>query len=160
MTVNTYPAADASLMLDLTRGRLATQMDSIDAIDAKTGTFLGWASGLIAIYVAFLALRFHVFGPIEIFLLGLNIGAYAAVAAMGLRSMRLHEWVTTPPLACLWSIYEEHDPNVLKWRVADDFYNYFEENQPEKIRKVSYHRMMRIGLIVQTVTVLLGIALS
>jgi hypothetical protein len=158
MAETTYPNADASLMLDLTRARLTTQLSFVDAIDAKTGTFLGWSSGLIAIYAAFLALRPQAFGAIDVLLLGLNLGAYSAVAYSGLRGLRPYAWATDPPLEYLWGIYEK-DAN-LKWRVADDFYNYYDENQPQRVRKENYLGLTRIGLIVQTVTTLVGIALS
>jgi hypothetical protein len=159
MAETTYPNADASLMLDLAQAQLATQLSFVDAIDAKLGTFLGWASGLIAIYAAFLALRPHAFGPIDVLLVGVNLGAYAAVAYSGLRGLRPYAWSTGPPLDDLWSIYENQEAN-LKWRVAADFYNYFEENEPERVRKETYLRLARIGLIVQTGVTLFGIALS
>ena len=75
-------------MIDLTRDQLSLQLDSVDAIDAKLGLFLGVGSALIAVLMGVLTVQTQALGIWAIRGTALTVGNLSSAGeCMHLRSL-------------------------------------------------------------------------
>jgi hypothetical protein len=153
-----FPSRDPDVFYDLTRGQLAIQLETLDAIDNKVGLLFSTSSALLGILAAVFALKPGKLGLWEYLALGGFVALYLIVCWQSERAYRARNWKTGPDLK---QVYREHkrpgDDRELKWRIANHFRIDYEKNQ--KLANLKSEALQLILPCVMTQTLILVLAL-
>jgi len=154
-----YPQRDPDLFYELARDRLNTQLSMLSAVDDKIGLLVSLGSALLGIHAAVLAVS-GALGAVDIVFLILALGAYAFVAFPGFEAYRARYWSVGAKLDRVWAdLWTEADDATLKWRVANTTWAYYRQNQAAHEAKGGALRMVFIAVLLQTLLVVLALAL-
>lgn len=154
-TAKRFPDRDPQLFYELAKDQLSTQLGSIDAVDNKLGLLFSVSSALMGILVAVFAVRgpaaFH---AAEYTIVSISGLVFIATGALTFIAYRGRDWDIGPDLLTVWNDLwdSSQDDDLLKWKVANDFRGYYEENVPLEERKTSFLPWVVLGIIVQTAT--------
>ena len=117
-----------SVLYDVAMNRLQAQIEQIDAIDAKLGAILSFASVILTIFAGFMAL-----GDLEqplyaLVLSGLAFAAYLALMVFSIYGYRLIKWHFRPDLSTLQEHCQSFDDSVIKEWVASECIQSWKDN--------------------------------
>lgn len=166
-----YPPGDAILFLELTRDRLHTQLEFIDAVDNKIGLLVSVASALMGGLAAIFALRSvqtisvssaktAPFGATELTTLALAGAAYLYASYRGLRAYFRRDWHTGAALNDVWGLmWKSDDERVLAWKIASTQWHCIKQNLAAEKEKADALPVLLGAVILQSVLVVLALAL-
>ena len=156
-----YPDRDPQLFYELAKDRLATQLGIIDAVNNKIGLLVSLASALMGILVAVFALRANAFGAAEYAVISISGLLYLIVATTSAYAYFSRSWEIGPGLRQIWdSLWNpSEDDNLLKWKVARDFWGNYEKNLPTQNLKATLLPWILLGVIAQTLTLAAALGL-
>jgi hypothetical protein len=162
-----YPDRDPQLMYELAKEGLASQLESVNALDGKIAMLVSLASALLGITAAVYALRAATkSGSVPALTSGevatLVVGgvAYLVVAAKGLWAYFVHTWSGAPDLDAIWEKQKGDLSNArLKWEVANDFMYSADDNQSALDSKVRALRIIFAGTVVESIVLVISLFL-
>jgi hypothetical protein len=159
-----YPLRDPQMFYELARDRLATQLSMLSAVDSKIALLVSFASGLLGLLAAVLALSTPK-DEVSLSLphLGLLVAAavpYAYAAFKGIRAYRAREWSVGPKLGQVMKTMEgSKDDARVKWGLATDFWTCYFENRVAYEAKSDALQAVFLAVVIQTGLVVLALAL-
>jgi hypothetical protein len=159
MTERQFPDRDPHLMIDLTRDQLSLQLQSVDAIDAKLGLFLGVGSALIAVLMGVLTVQTQALGIWAIRGTAVTVGIYLVLATACIFGLWLRPW--RGPINAA-SVYHDHytvENREIGWELVNTYVSHHKKNQTGLKQKVSALRLSSIGLASQTLALVATLAL-
>jgi len=153
-----FPNKDPDLICGLAMDRLQTQQRQIDALDGKIGNLLGFASALVAILAAFLALNEDDILCISLIFLCISGAAYIGIVLGSLFTYYTRPWEVGPTLHESWRYAHKYEEKQLGWWAAESFTRSYENNQERVNWKV---RVVKINVtLIAMQTISLGLCLS
>ncbi len=151
---------DPQPLLDAVRDQLQTQLDFVDAIDSKVGVQLGVGSALAGILAAVAPLLTHGPGIASGASIALAIGSFASLVYLSFRILWGQRWQFGPQPERLLAYYgATKDDNEVAWEAVDSYAAAFRRNERAYWQKVNRARWAMVGLVVETVALLVGFAL-
>jgi hypothetical protein len=156
-----FPERDPQLFLDLTKGRLDAQLSIIDSVDNKLGMLISLGSALMGILVAVFAVRgSQKFGASEYAVLSVSGACYLTVAALTTIGYFGRKWDIGPALDEVWEdLYKPGDDDLLKWRLAVDYWHYYRSNGAAQRLKAKVLPWVLGAVILQTLTLAAALGL-
>jgi len=155
-----FPSRDPQLMFELARDRLSLQLASVDAADTKLLGLASWSTAGPAVLAAVLALRPQYFHGLEIAALALVVAAYIAEATLAVRALWGKNWRNGPGLLALWNDhFTELSEQELRWNVARDLWDYFDQNAPMYRCKMRSIRAVLLLVMLETAGLVIGLVL-
>lgn len=157
-----WPERDPQLLYELAGQRLATQLEFIDAADAKLGLLISTSSALVGVAAAVLALRSaQHFSNAGLAMVSLSGLAYVVLSIVTLHGYFVRQdWKVGPNLRQVWDLhFTEPDDSALKWNVARRLWEDADDNLSGHNTKL---RAVRVGLrclVVQTVALVVLLCL-
>ncbi len=153
-----------NVLYEVAMNRLQAQMEQIDAIDAKLGTILGFASAILAIFAGFMALGNLERPLFALVLFGLAFLAYLALVIVTIYGYRLIEWHFRPDLNTLQEHCRSFDEAVMKTWVADECIRSINDNRDNIAYKASSANravyLLALEVILLALTFLLPLLLN
>lgn len=146
-------------MIDLARDQLGVQLGFLDALDAKLGLFLSVASGLIAILMGVVTVQTQPLGVWSIRGVTLSIGVYLLTAGSCIVGLWLRPWKVEIDAA---KVYRDHFTLSLHdvgWELANTYTSHYRKNRPRYRLKVRALRWASAGLVAQTLSLIVTLAL-
>jgi len=137
---------------EVAMNRLDAQMNRMEAIDRKLASLMGFASVIIAIFVAALQ-----FGPLSrgalyvITLLGLAGASYVALIIFAIRAYRFMEWDFRPNLKKLDEYCKQYGDSIMRDWVARECLCSYEDNEKKLVSKTSDGRKVMWLLAIETI---------
>lgn len=162
MSEPVYPTRDGRVFFDLARDRLASQLESLDAIDAKVGTLFATSTALLGILAAVLVLR--VPRPLAHWTYATvvaSVGVYVFLSACAWSAYRVREWNNGPELRSVWRTYSESEESdtLLEWAAGNKLRKHYEDNKADVDEKLEALAWIFRLLVTQSL-ILVGLTLG
>lgn len=158
-TTHRFPQRDPEFVYDLAKERLNAQLSQVDSLDGKIGNLLGFGSAILAIVMTILTLAPIV--PLRtMVLLFTGIAAYVAMVIVLLIAYYARRWQAGPDLDEAWQYSTQYEIRTMYWWAAESLKECYFANKNKTPRKV---KAVKIGLpllVVETVTLSLGLLYS
>lgn len=147
-----FPGGSPDLAFEIGRSKLGLQFEAIDALDNKVGVTFGFASAILAIPLALLALDPEFRHWLVIALLSGGGVAYLVCSVLSFLSLRPRDWSSGPNLTELWDLSRQakYSGDGLRWWAAEVYQTSYEANERPLSCKAQQTLRAMVGLAFET----------
>ena len=150
---------DLTLLYEIARSRLDTQLAFLDSLDTKLGLFLSVGSAILTVAAALVAVdrtRWSIWAALA---LALAIGAFIGVAFFTVTALREQKWGIGPDITLVAALLKREGESAATKSVINTLIDLFSGNQSAYDAKVGALAPAAIALVVETLAAAAALAL-